>query len=45
VIRTMFEKIMWMIKRKDCRHVCLWCKYYDQCRNEEDTEDEIHKKK
>lgn len=25
------EKIRHMLKVKDCKHVCLFCEYYDMC--------------
>ena len=25
----------WLKPGKGCRHCCLWCKYYEQCRSEE----------
>lgn len=35
MVRWIIERIMWMIRMKDCRHVCMWCEYWDLCREEE----------
>lgn len=32
-------RVSWMFKVKDCRHVCMFCRYYRRCR-----EDGIQKK-
>lgn len=26
------ERILHMLRVKDCRHVCLFCEYYDMCK-------------
>ena len=28
------ERIRHMLKVKDCKHVCLFCEYYDMCKEE-----------
>lgn len=28
------ERILHMLRVKDCRHVCLFCEYYDMCKQE-----------
>lgn len=33
-IRSRFERLAWMFKVKDCRHICLFCEYYEMCRND-----------
>lgn len=33
-MRRIIERLLHMIRTKDCRHVCLFCEYYDICRNE-----------
>ncbi len=25
------ERVMWMFRVKDCRHICLFCEYYEKC--------------
>ena len=27
------ERILHMLRVKDCRHVCLFCEYYDMCKD------------
>ena len=27
------ERILHMLRVKDCRHVCLFCEYYDMCKH------------
>lgn len=31
-VKQILERLSWMFKVKDCRHVCLLCEYYDMCR-------------
>ena len=31
-VKRILERLSWMFKVKDCRHVCLFCEYYDMCR-------------
>lgn len=31
-VRAIIERLTWMLKVKDCRHVCLFCEYFDMCR-------------
>lgn len=33
-LRGIIDRIRWMIRVKDCRSVCLFCKFYEQCREE-----------
>ena len=28
------ERILHMLRVKDCRHACLFCEYYDMCKQE-----------
>ncbi len=28
------ERLSWMIRVKDCCHICLICKYFDMCKAE-----------
>ena len=30
-VGQLFRRFLWMFKVKDCRHVCLFCKYYHVC--------------
>ncbi len=30
-ITDVMERIMWMFRVKDCRHICLFCEYYEKC--------------
>lgn len=40
------ERIRHMLKVKDCKHVCLFCEYYDMCKEEaKANEHEICKEK
>lgn len=32
------ERILHMLRVKDCRHVCLFCEYYDMCKQETQKE-------
>ena len=32
------ERLTWMFKVKDCRHVCLFCEFYETCRKEVENE-------
>ena len=34
ILRYKLQRFTWMFKVKDCRHVCLFCEYYDTCRQE-----------
>lgn len=34
-IRSRFERLTWMFKVRDCRHICLFCEYYEMCKTEE----------
>lgn len=33
-LRGIIDRIRWMIRVKDCRSVCLFCEFYEQCREE-----------
>lgn len=37
-VRSIFERLSWMLKVKDCRHVCLFCKHYHVCTAERAAE-------
>lgn len=32
--REMVTRLKWMFKVKDCRSICLFCEFYEQCRAE-----------
>ena len=34
-MREVAERFRHMLKVKDCRHICLFCEYYDTCRQED----------
>lgn len=38
VINKIIQQFSWMFKVKNCRHVCLFCKYYHECTTEGATE-------
>lgn len=33
-VKRGIERLTWMFKVRDCRHVCLFCEYYETCRND-----------
>lgn len=33
-MRRLIEQIRHMSRVKDCRHFCLFCRYFDQCKKE-----------
>lgn len=33
-IGEIITRILWMFKVNDCRHICLFCEYYEMCREE-----------
>lgn len=33
-VKRGIERLTWMFKVKDCRHICLFCEYYETCRND-----------
>ena len=35
------ERILHMLRVKDCRHVCLFCEYYDMCKQETGSRKEV----
>ena len=35
------ERILHMLRVKDCRHVCLFCEYYDVCKQEIGSRKEV----
>lgn len=35
------ERILHMLRVKDCRHVCLFCEYYDMCKQEIGSRKEV----
>lgn len=37
-MREVFERILRMFKVKDCRHICLFCEYFDMCKAEDGNE-------
>lgn len=45
-MREVAERFRHMLKVKDCKHVCLFCEYYDMCKEEaKANEHEICKEK
>ena len=34
ILRYKLQRFTWMFKVKNCRHICLFCEYYDTCRQE-----------
>lgn len=32
--REVMRRLRWMIKVKDCRHICLFCEYFEICNAE-----------
>ncbi len=34
ICKNLFVRLSWMLKVKDCQHICLICKYFDMCRAE-----------
>lgn len=38
-IRETIDRIQHMMKVKDCRHICLFCEFYETCKAETATED------
>lgn len=35
ILRYKLQRFTWMFKVKNCRHICLFCEYYDTCRQED----------
>ena len=35
------ERILHMLRVKDCRHACLFCEYYDMCKQEIGSRKEV----
>lgn len=35
------ERILHMLRVEDCRHVCLFCEYYDMCKQEIGSRKEV----
>lgn len=33
-VKRGIERLAWMFKVGDCRHICLFCEYYETCRND-----------
>ena len=38
ILRYKLQRFTWMFKVKDCRHICLFCEYFDRCKEEYTTE-------
>lgn len=34
VVKRGVERLTWTFKVRDCRHICLFCEYYETCRND-----------
>lgn len=32
IFKGILERLSWMFKVKDCRHICLFCEYFDTCK-------------
>jgi hypothetical protein len=39
--QQVIERILHMLRVKDCRHVCLFCEYYDMCKQETGSRKEV----
>lgn len=39
--KGILERLAWMLKVRDCRHVCLWCEYFDICKCSETAADNL----
>ena len=35
-MKRIIESIRHMLRVKDCRHICMFCRYFDICRSEYD---------
>ena len=35
-IKEIIKRFVRMFKVKDCTHVCLFCEYYERCKDEEE---------
>lgn len=35
-IKEIIKRFLRMFRVKDCTHVCLFCEYYDRCREKEE---------
>lgn len=44
ILAYKMQRLTWMFKVKDCRHICLFCEYYDICRAEGSGKKEEKKK-
>lgn len=33
-VKRGIERLAWMLKVRDCRRICLFCEYYETCRND-----------
>lgn len=42
-IKEIITRLKWMHKVKDCRGICLFCEFYEQCRAELGAEEESEK--
>lgn len=37
-MKRLIDSIRHMLRVKDCRHICLFCEYFDRCKEEYDAE-------
>lgn len=37
-MKGLIDRIRHMLRVKDCRHVCLFCEYFDMCKSEYDAQ-------
>lgn len=33
-VKRGIERLTWMFKVRDCRHICMFCEYYETCKND-----------
>lgn len=43
IIKAIAERIEWMKKNRDCKHLCICCKYFDICKGSEMAAEELSK--
>lgn len=37
-VKRGIERLTWMFKVRDCRHIRLFCEYYEICRNDDSSQ-------
>lgn len=40
-VKGILERLAWMFKVRDCRHICLCCEYFDICKSSETEADNL----